>query len=79
MDRFEVVVNKFHNKGCDTNTTTTDAPTQDDTNNVDAVQKSASGTFQYQRAYRLSMDLKDHIYVYTGEQIRQVQEHNVLV
>lgn len=75
MDRFEVVVNKFHNKGCDSTTTTTDAPTQDGTN-VDA---QKSGTFQYQRAYRLSMDLKDHIYVYTGEQIRQVQEHNVLV
>lgn len=36
-------------------------------------------TFQYQRAYKLSKDLKDTLYVYTTEQIKQIQEHNVLV
>ena len=35
--------------------------------------------FQYQRAYKLSVDLKDQLYVYTTEQIKQVQEHNVIV
>ncbi|KAH8108779.1 hypothetical protein DFH11DRAFT_1631296 [Phellopilus nigrolimitatus] len=36
-------------------------------------------TYQYQRAYRLSLDLKDTITVFTGEQIKQIQEHNILV
>lgn len=36
-------------------------------------------TFQYQRAYRLSLDLKDTLYVFTNEQIKQIQEHNILV
>ncbi|TDL25105.1 hypothetical protein BD410DRAFT_837351, partial [Rickenella mellea] len=35
--------------------------------------------FQYQRAYRLSLDLKDSLYVYTSDQVKQIQEHSVLV
>lgn len=39
----------------------------------------AAEKFQYQRAYKLSLDLKDSLYVYTSEQIKQINEHNVLV
>jgi hypothetical protein len=35
--------------------------------------------YQYQRAYALSMSLKDHLYGYSIEQLRQLQAHNVLV
>lgn len=63
VDRFESVVNKFNGK---TDSAGPDAPVEKD-------------QFQYQRALRLSFDLKDHLYVYTNDQMKQIQEHNVLV
>jgi hypothetical protein len=35
--------------------------------------------YQYQRAYALSIGLKDHLYVYSNEQLKQLREHNALV
>ncbi len=67
VDRFEVVVNKIHGKTCDTNGTLP--------NGVD----ESKDQLQYRRAYRLSMDLKDQIFVITSDQYKQLQEHNVLM
>jgi len=35
--------------------------------------------YQYQRAYALSIGFKDHLYVYSNEQLKQLREHNALV
>ena len=69
VDRFEVVVKKLNGKAADT-----DAPGPD----TPAVE-TPKDKYQYQRAYRLSVDLRDYMYGYTSEQIKQIQEHNVLV
>jgi len=69
VDRFEVVVKKINGKTSDS-----DVPSPGDV--VPDMQKDK---FQYQRAYRLSMGLKYHLFVYTTEQMKQIQEHNVLV
>jgi hypothetical protein len=34
---------------------------------------------QVHRAFKLSLDLKDQLYALSGEQIRQIQQHNVVV
>jgi len=34
---------------------------------------------QIHRAYRLSLDLKDQLYALSGEQIKQIQQHNLVV
>ncbi|KAI5122615.1 hypothetical protein M0805_008705 [Coniferiporia weirii] len=69
VDRFASVVGAVNGKKPDADASKPNAP----------VGESSKDTFQYQRAYRLSMDLKDTLYVYTGEQLKQIQEHNVLV
>ena len=69
VDRFEVVVKKLNGKAADTDAPGPDAP---------AVE-TPKDKYQYQRAYRLSVDLRDYMYGYTSEQIKQIQEHNVLV
>ncbi len=60
-------MNKIHGKTCDTNGTLP--------NGVD----ESKDQLQYRRAYRLSMDLKDQIFVITSDQYKQLQEHNVLM
>lgn len=35
--------------------------------------------YQYQRAYNLSMHLKDNLYVYSSEHIKQLQQQSILV
>ena len=69
VDSFEFVVKKLNGKPADS-----DAPGPD----VPATE-APKDKYQYQRAYRLSMDLKDHLYGYTAEQAKQIQEHNVIV
>ncbi|THH03165.1 hypothetical protein EW145_g6478 [Phellinidium pouzarii] len=69
VDRFESVVGAFNGKK-----TGADGPEH----GVSAAEPPKD-TFQYQRAYRLSLGLKDTLYIFTGEQIKQIQEHNVIV
>ena len=64
-----MVVNKFNGKTIESEGAGPDG----------AVSELSKDQFQYQRAYRLSMDLKDQIYVYTSDQVKQIQEHNKLV
>lgn len=63
------MVKKLNGQAVDTDAPAPDTPAAD----------SPKDKFQYQRAYRLSIDLKDYMYGYTSEQIKQIQEHNVLV
>ena len=47
-----------------------------------STEKSAAESqdgFQYQRAYRLSVDLTHSLYGLTNEQIKQIQAHNTLM
>lgn len=60
-DRFASFVNAMH-----TNGTHTDAGSTSVDTNGNGHAKSAE-KFQYQRAYKLSLDLKDSLYVYTSE------------
>lgn len=69
VDRFASVVNSIHSKQ-----QSSDAPGPDQ-----PIPESPKDEFQYRRAYRLSLDLKDTLYVLTNEQIKQIQEHNILV
>lgn len=62
-------MNAIHTKAANGGSPQPDVPTDG----------SLRDAYQYQRAYRLTIDLKDTIYVFTSEQIKQIQEHNVLV
>ncbi|KAL5523260.1 hypothetical protein ACEPAF_1527 [Sanghuangporus sanghuang] len=77
VDRFASVVNSIHAKQSSASSPTAETPGQD--NVPGSVPGTPKDEFQYKRAYRLSLDLKDTLYVLTNEQIKQVQEHNVLV
>jgi hypothetical protein len=63
VDYFEVAVTRF-NHNSDGGTST--SPT------IDA-------KYQYQRAYALSVNLRDEIYVYSNEHLKQIQSQNALV
>ena len=81
MDRFASVVNSIHAKQTSAHC---EAPSQDtDTASTTTSESEPASPkhdeFQYKRAYRLSMDLKDSLVVLTNEQIKQIQEHNILV
>ncbi|EJC97725.1 uncharacterized protein FOMMEDRAFT_115046 [Fomitiporia mediterranea MF3/22] len=69
VDRFASVVNSINSKKTDPDSPTPDGP--------------ATGTpndeFQYRRAFRLSLSLKDSLVGLTNEQLKQIQEHNILV
>jgi hypothetical protein len=67
VDRFAYVVDSLHSK------------TKAEGQNGDATKENSADAYQYQRAYRLSVDLRDTIYAASTAQIRQIQEHNVLV
>lgn len=67
VDRFASVVDSLHSK-----TDANGAPTTNGTG-------EGEGAYQYQRAYRLSLDLKQTLFALSGAQIRQIQEHNGLV
>lgn len=67
MDRFETVLKSINGKN-DSDEASPDTPAE-----------KAKDEYQYQRAYRLSIDLRDHLYSFTSEQVKQIQEHNILV
>ncbi|KAL5499242.1 hypothetical protein ACEPAH_1760 [Sanghuangporus vaninii] len=77
VDRFASVVNSIHAKQSGAPSPTAEAPGQD--TNPASVSGTPKEECQYKRAYRLSLDLKDTLYVLTNEQIKQIQEHNILV
>ncbi|KAL5480784.1 hypothetical protein ACEPAI_9724 [Sanghuangporus weigelae] len=74
VDRFAYVVNSIHSKQ---SSAAAEAPGQDSASG--SVPGTPKDEYQYKRAYRLSVDLKDTLYVLTNEQVKQIQEHNVLV
>ncbi|KDQ58322.1 hypothetical protein JAAARDRAFT_128809 [Jaapia argillacea MUCL 33604] len=63
VDVYEVYVNKIHSS----------APESPSSPSTDAAQ------YQYQRAYCLTKNLRDTLYVYSNEQIKQLQSQSVLV
>jgi hypothetical protein len=40
---------------------------------------SEDAKYQYQRAYNLTKDLRDQLYVYSNEQLKQLQAQSVLM
>ncbi|CAE6454226.1 unnamed protein product [Rhizoctonia solani] len=71
VDRFEIVVNKFHK----------DVPSSPSSASSSSSDFSSEGTSerQYARAYRLSLDLKDQIIVISSEQLKQLQQNNMYI
>ncbi|KAF8326850.1 uncharacterized protein EI90DRAFT_3281607 [Cantharellus anzutake] len=63
VDKLELAVNKI-------------VPPQQNSTTTGA---DAGGGTQVGRAYRLSLDLKDRVYTLSGEHLRLVQQHNVVV
>ena len=57
--------------------TSKDTPESSSNGNGTGVQQRTQ--FQYQRAYALSKELRDTLYLYSAEQIQQIREQNALV
>ncbi|THH17701.1 hypothetical protein EW146_g3169 [Bondarzewia mesenterica] len=64
VDYFAVAVSRIH---------------QNATGESSSPAASSDAKYQYQRAYALSVDLKDQIYVYSNDQIKHLQQQNALV
>jgi hypothetical protein len=56
-----------------------DAVTRFNGNEAGTSTSSIDTKYQYQRAYALSVNLRDELYVYSNEQLKQVQFQNALV
>ncbi|KAH7345145.1 hypothetical protein B0J17DRAFT_638565 [Rhizoctonia solani] len=69
VDRFEVVVNKFHK----------DVPSSPSSASSSSSDSEGASERQYARAYRLSLDLKDQIIVISSEQLKQLQQNNIYI
>ncbi|KAL4072477.1 hypothetical protein V8B97DRAFT_2041112 [Scleroderma yunnanense] len=63
VDYFEIAVNKVGKDSGVSSPTSTSSECQ----------------YQYQRAYNLSMHLKDNLYVYSSEHLKQLQQQSILV
>ncbi|KIJ61534.1 hypothetical protein HYDPIDRAFT_189459 [Hydnomerulius pinastri MD-312] len=63
VDYFEIAVNKVGNESGSSSPNSTSSDCQ----------------YQYQRAYTLSKHLKDNLYVYSSEHLKQLQQQNALV
>ncbi|CAE6520554.1 unnamed protein product [Rhizoctonia solani] len=69
VDRFEVVVSKFHK----------DVPSSPSSASSSSSDSEGASERQYVRAYRLSLDLKDQIIVISSEQLHQLQQNNIYI
>ncbi|KAB5594294.1 hypothetical protein CTheo_2224 [Ceratobasidium theobromae] len=70
VDRFEIVVNKFHKEALSSSASSCSSSSSD---------SEGAAERQYVRAYRLSLDLKDQILLVSSEQLKQIQQNNVYI
>ncbi|KAI0052120.1 hypothetical protein FA95DRAFT_1580220 [Auriscalpium vulgare] len=67
VDYFAAAVSKLHGAAGQNGTT------------QEPASPGADAKYQYQRAFALGQDLKDTVYVYSSEQVKQLQAQNALV
>ncbi|CAE6429713.1 unnamed protein product [Rhizoctonia solani] len=70
VDRFELVVNKFHREVPSSPSSASSSSSSD---------SEGVSERQYARAYRLSLDLKDQIIVLSSDQLKQLQQNNIYI